>query len=181
MIIMQYSFTLPADYDMDIIERRIQDNGHKLDGFPGLLLKAFLFSRSDDVSLGAKENRYAPLYVWKDTQAMTKFLQSPGFVRLTQDFGWPQIRTWQALRTPILEDVRDKAYLALSQQPILPYSSLAALSIYGQLCGWDVYQWQLLDAEFLDIPKQGKENYRIGYIAAEEQLFSSDNPSSHMA
>jgi len=34
MIVMQYRFTLPADYDMTIIEKRIEENGAKLDGFP---------------------------------------------------------------------------------------------------------------------------------------------------
>ncbi|WP_299998373.1 DUF4865 family protein [uncultured Cedecea sp.] len=170
MIIMQYSFTLPADYDMSIIEQRIQDNGHKLDGFPGLLLKAFLFSRSDDSRLGAKENRYAPLYVWKNTEAMTRFLQSPGFVRLTQDFGWPLIKTWQALRTPQVEDVRYKPFLAITRQQILPYSPLTSFAMNGQLCGWDVYLWQLLDITFLEEPGHGEDNYRIGYLAAEENL-----------
>ena len=32
MIAMQYTFTLPADYDMGIIEKRIADNGHLMDG-----------------------------------------------------------------------------------------------------------------------------------------------------
>ncbi len=27
MIAMQYSFTLPADYDMSIVDRRIRDKG----------------------------------------------------------------------------------------------------------------------------------------------------------
>jgi heme-degrading monooxygenase HmoA len=89
MIIMQYRFTLPADYDMDIIQKRIRDNGAKLDGFPGLLLKFYLYSRKDDLSLPAKENSYAPLYVWRSADAMTRFLQSQSFVKLTQDFGWP--------------------------------------------------------------------------------------------
>ncbi|MCS3432405.1 DUF4865 family protein [Klebsiella sp. BIGb0407] len=170
MIIMQYCFTLPADYDMSIIEQRIQGNGNKLDGFPGLLLKAFLFSRTDDISLGTKENRYAPLYVWKNTEAMTRFLQSPGFVRLTQDFGWPQIKTWQALRTPQVEEIRNKPFLAITRRQILPHSSLTALNLNGQLCGWDVCLWQLLDVTFLEAPRQGEDNYRIGNLAAEENL-----------
>lgn len=169
MIIMQYCFTLPADYDMSIIEQRIQGNGSKLDGFPGLLLKAFLVSRRDDIALNAIENRYAPLYVWKNSEAMTQFLQSPGFIRLTQDFGWPAINTWQALRIPSVEDVCNKPFLAITRHPILPYSSLTELNLEGQLCGWNVCQWQLLNVAFLDVPAQGKDNYRIGYLAAEEK------------
>ncbi|CAK6500361.1 hypothetical protein PANPA_00247 (plasmid) [Pantoea sp. Nvir] len=37
MILMHYRFTLPADYDMAIIERRIAENGARLDGFPDLI------------------------------------------------------------------------------------------------------------------------------------------------
>ncbi|MGO6908064.1 DUF4865 family protein, partial [Rhizobium ruizarguesonis] len=45
MITMQYSFTLPADYDMSIIDRRIRDKGPLLDGFPNLGFKAYLSAR----------------------------------------------------------------------------------------------------------------------------------------
>ena len=34
MIAMQYSFTLPADYDMTRIDERIESKGHLLNGFP---------------------------------------------------------------------------------------------------------------------------------------------------
>jgi len=175
MIIMQYGFTLPADYDMSVIERRIQDNGHKLDGFPGLLLKAFLFSRRDDAALSAEENRYAPLYVWKNAEAMTRFLQSAGFIGLTQDFGWPQINTWLTLRIPVVEEIRNHPFLSISKQPIPDHSHLAALNLEGQLCGWDVSQWQLLDVTFLNSPLQGNDNYRIGYLAAEENSLRQGN------
>jgi len=48
MIVMQYRFTLPADYDMAIVEKRIAQNGARLNGFAGLLFKAFLVSRRED-------------------------------------------------------------------------------------------------------------------------------------
>jgi len=34
MIAMQYSFVLPADYDMSIIERRVRERGHIFDDTP---------------------------------------------------------------------------------------------------------------------------------------------------
>lgn len=170
MIIMQYGFTLPADYDMSKIEQRIQNNGAMLDGFPGLLFKAFTFSRRDDASLAAEENRYAPLYVWKNAEAMTRFLQSPGFRRLTQDFSWPQINTWLALRTPSVEDVKNKSFLTITTSMIPRYSNLCDVPQHGQLCGWNVSQWQLLHVAFWDTPQAGQDNYRIGYLAAEGNL-----------
>lgn len=166
MIIMQYRFTLPADYDMDIIQKRIRDNGAKLDGFPGLLLKFYLYSRKDDLSLPAKENSYAPLYVWRSADAMTRFLQSQSFVKLTQDFGWPQIDTWLSLRTPSLSDVKNMTYLSIGKQAIESHSDLEVRTQTGQLCAWDVSRWQLLNVAFSISPQSNKENYRIGYIAS---------------
>lgn len=75
MIVMQYRYTLPADYDMAVIDTRIQENGAKLDGFPGLFFKTYLVSRSDDAYCA--ENRYAPLYLWKNAKAMANFYRVP--------------------------------------------------------------------------------------------------------
>ena len=56
MIAMQYSFTLPADYDMSVIDRRIADTGPLLDGFPGLKFKAYLVARRGEHSrISARE------------------------------------------------------------------------------------------------------------------------------
>ena len=60
MIAMQYSFTLPADYDMAIVHRRIAEKGHLLDDFPQLHFKAYLSAQRDDESLASRENLYAP-------------------------------------------------------------------------------------------------------------------------
>src|SRR5271165_2720611 len=55
MIAMQYSFTLPADYDMSVIDRRIADKGPLLDGFPGLQFKAYLVARRGEHGPEARE------------------------------------------------------------------------------------------------------------------------------
>ena len=47
MIAMQYKIVLPSDYPMETIEARIKEKGHLLDGFPGLIFKAYLYSRKD--------------------------------------------------------------------------------------------------------------------------------------
>ena len=49
---------------MGIIEQRISLNGARLDGFPGLVAKAYLYACRDDD--GQNENRYAPLYFWRE-------------------------------------------------------------------------------------------------------------------
>lgn len=165
MIVMQYRFTLPADYDMSIIERRIAENGAKLNGFAGLFFKAYLVSRRNEVN--KVENRYAPLYVWKNAEAMTQFLQSSGFRKLTQDFGWPKIDTWLALRLPALGEVRNTGWLSITRKHIAAHTDLSVLALDGQLCAWDVSQWQMLQIDFCETLQPGKENYRIEYVAGE--------------
>ncbi|SEI05207.1 protein of unknown function [Rhizobium tibeticum] len=92
MMAMQYSFRLPADYDMSIIDRRIRDKGPMLDGFPGLGFKAYLCARKGE--FGSCENLYAPFYLWQQPQGASDFLTGPGFERVTQSFGWPHVKTW---------------------------------------------------------------------------------------
>ena len=150
---------------MAIVETRIRENGAKLDGFPGLLFKTYLFSRREDAHCA--ENRYAPLYVWKNADAMARFLQSPGFKKLTEDFGWPQIDTWLALRLPAVDEVRNAAWLSMRKLPIVAHSDLSALPPEGQLWAWDVSRWQGLQVDVGAAPHAGSENYRIGYVASE--------------
>lgn len=92
MIVMQYSFTLPANYDMQIIRNRITENGHKLNGFPQLIFKGYLYSIKENRELGpGKENQYAPFYLWESNEGMISFLANPGYKQLEQDFGRPRI------------------------------------------------------------------------------------------
>lgn len=93
MIAMQYTFVLPADYDMEIIDRRVREKGHALDGHAPLTLKAYGVSRVNDIA-GSRENQYAPFYLWKDAEAMRDFLCSPGFAGLVASFGWPVVQHW---------------------------------------------------------------------------------------
>ncbi|MEV0123952.1 DUF4865 family protein [Streptomyces sp. NPDC050703] len=92
---MQYDITLPADYDMEVIRRRVATKGHLLDAFPGLGFKAYLMrERGRD---GSPVNQYAPFYLWNTTYGMNSFLCGPGFQGLADDFGRPVVRHWTAL------------------------------------------------------------------------------------
>ena len=42
MLAMQYNITLPNDYDMGIIRKRVENSGNKTDGFEELKMKAYL-------------------------------------------------------------------------------------------------------------------------------------------
>ncbi|WP_327682808.1 DUF4865 family protein [Kitasatospora sp. NBC_00458] len=89
---MQYEITLPADYDMAIVRRRIAAKGHLLDDHPGLGLKAYLVrERGLD---GSPVNQYAPFYLWRTHEGMNGFLWGPGFRGLSADFGRPAVRHW---------------------------------------------------------------------------------------
>ncbi|MGR3937172.1 DUF4865 family protein [Streptomyces sp. BRA346] len=92
---MQYRITLPADYDMKIIRRRVESKGPLLDDFPGLALKAYgIRERGVD---GSPVNAYAPFYLWAAPDAMNRFLWGPGFRGVVQDFGRPAVEHWQGL------------------------------------------------------------------------------------
>jgi hypothetical protein len=92
---MQYTFTLPADYPMDVIRQRVARTGHLLDDWPGLGLKAYLVrERGKD---GSPVNQYAPFYLWHSVEGMNSFLWEGAFQRPTDDFGRPSVRQWTGL------------------------------------------------------------------------------------
>ncbi|KOU38374.1 DUF4865 family protein [Streptomyces sp. WM6378] len=91
---MQYEITLPADYDMEIIRKRVATRGHLLDDFPGLGLKAYLMRERGTES---PVNSYAPFYLWATPEGMNSFLWGPGFQGIVNDFGRPRVRHWAGL------------------------------------------------------------------------------------
>jgi hypothetical protein len=93
MYAMQYEITLPADYDMDVIRRRVALRGPALDAFPGLGLKAYLIrERGID---GSPVSQYAPFYLWASTAGMGRFLWGGGgFGGIVDSFGRPAVRHW---------------------------------------------------------------------------------------
>ncbi|MEU0060804.1 DUF4865 family protein [Streptomyces sp. NPDC006334] len=96
MYAKQYEITLPADYDMETIRKRVADGGHVLDDRAGLGLKAYVIrERGIDES---PINQYAPFYLWNDTGEMARFLVGGGgFQNIVRDFGRPVARHWTGL------------------------------------------------------------------------------------
>jgi hypothetical protein len=121
---MQYSFALPADYDMAIVERRIAEKGPALDGWPGLCAKAYLSARRDGAQ---RENLYAPFYLWDDAAAMSGFLTGRGFAGVADAFGWPQVRVWIVWRARLAADVEQAKFATREIAPIAPHAPLDAL------------------------------------------------------
>lgn len=126
MIAMQYSFALPADYDMAVIERRIADKGHLLDGFPGLLFKAYL-SADTRQTPRAGDNLYAPFYLWSDSEGMNAFLCGAGFAGVARAFGWPSVKTWSVWHASVGPDAALARYATRETVALAPHTALGAL------------------------------------------------------
>jgi hypothetical protein len=118
MIAMQYGFTFPTDYDMNIIRQRISTRGAALDGFPGLVFKSYLFTDSKNNTFKTSFNRYAPFYLWDDPRGMSEFLSGPGFAGLVADFGRPQVRVWCVSCAHQTGPIRDAHWATMRQTPI---------------------------------------------------------------
>ena len=88
MHVMQYEIGLPADYDMDIITRRVAERGSATDDYPHLAVKAYAVRRAG--RYGSPVNAYAPFYLWRDPTGLNSFLYGP-FRSITTDFGRPPV------------------------------------------------------------------------------------------
>ncbi|MGD9958992.1 DUF4865 family protein [Nocardioides sp.] len=95
MQLMQYEITLPADYDMGIIRRRVGTRGSRTDHFTDLGAKAYLIRERGQH--GSPVNQYAPFYMWAGDTGMNHFLFGAGFDGIRTDFGRPAVRTWQTV------------------------------------------------------------------------------------
>ena len=90
---MHYAITLPADYDMGVVRRRIATRGPLLDNLPGLGLKAYLVRENGRD--GSSVNQYATFYLWASTEGMAGFLWGGrGFGGIVTSFGRPAVRHW---------------------------------------------------------------------------------------
>jgi hypothetical protein len=130
MIAMQYCFTLPADYDMSIIDRRIRDKGPLLDNFPNLRLKAYLTARTGDEETASRENLYAPFYVWDQEEGLNDFVCGPGFAAVSASFCRPQVKTWIVWQTAISPDVRAARFATREITDIGRHEPLADIRIH---------------------------------------------------
>jgi hypothetical protein len=115
---MQYEVTLPADYDMGSIRRRVLERGRATDDFEGLALKAYLVQ---DQANGAAVNQYAPFYLWNGTAGMARFLWGGGFFTgICQSFGRPAVRHWTGVDSLPGPDVDQPAVAATKNELFLP-------------------------------------------------------------
>jgi len=120
MIAMQHSVTSPADYNMQIIARRICERGHLMNGFPGPGFKAFLIARRNGGACPSAKNLYAPFYLWRRVEGMADFLSGPGFAALSADFGRPKVTSWTLWYASLGEAISEARFAQRLVMPIDP-------------------------------------------------------------
>ncbi|MYM90395.1 DUF4865 family protein [Rugamonas sp. FT82W] len=183
MIAMQYSFALPADYDMAIVRERIGSKGPLLDSLPHLAFKAYLYAERGD----SAENLYAPFYLWHSEAGMHDFLNGPGFAGVAQAFGWPSVRTWTPWHASVGAGIRQARHATRSVEAIAPHSDLAqlrqreeqharhalecgalAVVIGFEPGGWSIVRLCLWRGEPALPPLPHEQRYRVGHVSAPE-------------
>lgn len=184
MIAMQYGFVLPADYDMDIIRRRIAEKGPMLDHFPRLRLKAYLSADRRGARLPTRHNLYAPFYLWDDAEGMNAFLGSSFFAGVAQSFGWPEVRTWATWHAEVSPEAAQAVCASRDLEPIAPYTDLdelrqreAALAradvADGALAavsacdpaGWTLVRLRLWGELRPELAREGRQLYDVGHVS----------------
>jgi hypothetical protein len=182
MIAMQYSFVLPADYDMAIVHRRIAERGHLTDALPGLLFKAYLSADKDNHKGDGGDNLYAPFYLWQHPDAMHDFLTGPGFASVSQAFGWPTVRTWTLWHAHRSDAVGEARFATRSIVAIAPHTPLARLreqevaasqaaleaGALATLAGFEPVGWSLVRFRLWrerPVDAEGCQVYEVGHMS----------------
>ena len=176
MIAMQYEVTLPADYDMTIIDTRVRTRGPSLDALPGLGLKAYCIRRRET---GSTVYQYAPFYLWQDECAMIQFLAGDGFRALCDSFGRPPVRHWVGIYYQRGPDYRATPTTATRKITDLEHDTdvnvalTAARStseqrgLHSSALAIDPTSWQLVRFSLwqADAPADTGVRYEIGHLS----------------
>ncbi len=189
MIAMQYNFTLPADYDMDIVRQRIASKGHMLDNFPGLAFKAYLHASKGSGPTSSSHNVYAPFYLWHDNEGMNNFICGAGFQAVSQAFGWPAVQQWSVWHSHIDAQARSATFATRQISQIVAYTDLGTLrehetaaaknisqqaGVLATLVAFDPHAWTLVRftlwrdataAQATGMPAD-VQAYEVGHVSA---------------
>ncbi|SDP54803.1 protein of unknown function [Streptomyces sp. cf386] len=179
---MQYEFTLPADYDMDVIRSRVARVGHLLDDWHGLGVKAYLL-RERSVH-GSPVNQYGPFYLWNTVEGMNDFLWGGAFQGPVNDFGRPRVRQWTGVAyeeggaadspaafavrrcQPVPEGVELGAFMADSVDETERLAAQDGALLAAAVV--DTRAWELVHFSLWahDTPKAEGEVYRVLHLSA---------------
>lgn len=167
MIASQYKITLPSDYHMDIINSRVKDNGHKTDSFYGLKFKLYLTTKKGENN--NLQNSYCPLYIWKDSEGLNKFLFNGFYDNIIKSFGWQQVNIGIPLFDTTSNKIYDSKYLFEVTRDIEPQESLnnfkAKIKESLPLSG---------DSEYIVIYNPDKWKYTVFYFIDDVSKIKSE-------
>jgi hypothetical protein len=148
---MQYKITLPDDYDMSIIKKRVLDNGRKTDGFPDLLLKAYLIIND------STKKEYSPLYIWKDYKGMNQFIFEGFYDNILGSFGWQHINIAIPLQVDIEDNILQSKYVIEIEHTIretnkmsIPKCSLQSERRLGSVIVYNPDKWKYVEFYFFE-------------------------------
>ena len=176
MISMQYKIQLPNSFDMNVIRERVRENGYKMDGFKDLIFKAYLISVENSKNDIQKE--YAPLYLWKDSVGMNKFIWNGFYDNILKSFGWQIITTGIPLTFEKKENFTRSNYCLEITREISEFTQMERLSFSNtfenstsQLLVYNPEKWQCKEYYFFEeLPKQmeGTNIYEILHLSLEQ-------------
>jgi hypothetical protein len=157
MITTQYKITLPSDYDMEIIRERVRKNGYKTDGFEDLKFKLYLITEK-----GVHhnlQNSYCPLYLWKGSNGLNKFLFNGYYDNILNSFGWQKVNIGIPLIDTTTAKIKDSQYVFQLKGEITQQESLNHLTdrIRESLS-------KLVDTEYIVIYNPDKWKYEAFYF-----------------
>jgi len=167
MIASQYKIILPSNYDMDIIRKRVKDNGHKTDGFYGLKFKLYLITEKGINN--NLQNSYSPLYLWKDSEGLSKFLFEGFYDNIIASFGWQKVNIGVPLIDTTTDKITDKAFLFEIEREIEPKGSLNKLKD----CIMEAIP-KIEDAEYLVVYNPDKWRYQVFYFIDDLQKVETE-------
>lgn len=160
---MQYTITLPNDYDMETIKERVRLNGNKTDGFEGLLLKAYLIMNTDN------RKEYAPFYLWNTHEGMNTFIFDGFYDNILKSFGWQHIHIAVPLHIDLSKDILHTAYVLVIEHDITrashlvtPEFSLHNQAHLGKVLVYNPDKWKYVEFYFLE--NKPDMNDRLGDI-----------------
>ena len=122
MIATQYKIILPSDYDMNIIKNRVRNKGYKTDGFEDLKFKLYLITEKGTNK--SVQNSYCPLYLWKDSNGLNKFLFNGFYDNIINSFGWQKVNVGIPLIDTTTCKIKDSKYAFEITREISPQKSL---------------------------------------------------------
>jgi hypothetical protein len=174
---MQYKIGLPADYDMEIIKKRVKENGSKTDGFKDLLLKAYLITEK---GVNNQVNSYCPLYIWKKTDGMTKFIFGGFFDNIIDSFGWQNIEIGVTSHIRLSASFSKSKYVIEEYHDIHEQTSLKKLELkfenfkntFDHVTIYNPDKWKYVTFHFFEekpkIIKTNQKLYAILHLSLEK-------------